>query len=686
MPLQINDSILNFSPKPLDFKYCKFSAGRAVPYNGTADVLSAILPAYRYQGLTVLVTDSGTVKEFWFYGGMADTDLVIKAPSLAKVAYTGSYNDLLDLPPLPPPQVNVDWNATEGITEILNKPSQVSVFTNDAGYLTQVTAANGLSTVGNQVVLGQDIGDPNTLGALITPREIPFNGQSFQFSDPAGTITFSPVDLFFASSPDSGNNFHVDINANYNANISIADFTYGTPSITLNGGLSGGIANNPNSPRMEITATAFGGFTGTSAVYLYPGSEDDSFVPRVYLGNLDPSGRPQASIHRWDDLYQQALVLMNECYDSASFGIPGQGTLAVISQTWDTTAAPTLILGNVHNFFQAGAGAKLIDLQAGGVSKFSVVAQSGNTVIGSSDNGSFFQVQQPEVDDWTFFDGVNISSIWNTSLSPTLIRGNVTPTAYSGNASFLQFSLGGQEIYNAGIYGWSFTPVEGEDLIYFTDGTLGMQTINNDNYQVFLSARESAQLVLADLTGGLPYIQLTAGPGGRYSGFFQLGGEKGDLQFAAGNQQNGLFSMIPSNTSWPTSNFIFTTGGANVLDGGQAVQINQYPVQQEETTGALAVTSTWDTTGEPTLIKGAVTDTASGDNALVMDLEVNNTPVFTVDKQGQITTGDPGSGAAKWKLGKVLDQEGIVLNTQQFIEVTIDGQNYRLALIATTSG
>ena len=41
---------------------------------------------------------------------------------LANVALSGNYNDLLNKPTIPSPQVNADWNATSGMAEILNKP------------------------------------------------------------------------------------------------------------------------------------------------------------------------------------------------------------------------------------------------------------------------------------------------------------------------------------------------------------------------------------------------------------------------------------------------------------------------------------------------------------------------------------------------------------------------------------
>ena len=55
--------------------------------------------------------------------------LALKANSadLATVATTGDYNDLDNLPTIPAAQVNADWNATSGVTEILNKPTIPSI-------------------------------------------------------------------------------------------------------------------------------------------------------------------------------------------------------------------------------------------------------------------------------------------------------------------------------------------------------------------------------------------------------------------------------------------------------------------------------------------------------------------------------------------------------------------------------
>lgn len=43
--------------------------------------------------------------------------------NLATVASTGSYNDLSNKPTIPSAQVNSDWNAVSGVSQILNKPT-----------------------------------------------------------------------------------------------------------------------------------------------------------------------------------------------------------------------------------------------------------------------------------------------------------------------------------------------------------------------------------------------------------------------------------------------------------------------------------------------------------------------------------------------------------------------------------
>lgn len=48
---------------------------------------------------------------------------ILNKPNLAEVATSGSYNDLSDKPTIPAAQVPSDWNASSGVAQILNKPT-----------------------------------------------------------------------------------------------------------------------------------------------------------------------------------------------------------------------------------------------------------------------------------------------------------------------------------------------------------------------------------------------------------------------------------------------------------------------------------------------------------------------------------------------------------------------------------
>lgn len=66
-------------------------------------------------------------------------------PTLATVSTSGSYNDLSDKPTIPAAQIQVDWNATAGITSILNKPTLATVAT--TGTYSDLSGVPTLATV-----------------------------------------------------------------------------------------------------------------------------------------------------------------------------------------------------------------------------------------------------------------------------------------------------------------------------------------------------------------------------------------------------------------------------------------------------------------------------------------------------------------------------------------------------------
>lgn len=63
------------------------------------------------------------VQSDWNQTDNSQDDYIKNKPNLSAVATSGSYNDLSDKPTIPAAQVNADWNASSGVSEILNKPT-----------------------------------------------------------------------------------------------------------------------------------------------------------------------------------------------------------------------------------------------------------------------------------------------------------------------------------------------------------------------------------------------------------------------------------------------------------------------------------------------------------------------------------------------------------------------------------
>lgn len=105
---------------------------------------------------------------------------ILNKPTLATVATTGDYNDLLNLPTIPAAQVNSDWNAVSGVAEILNKPTIPDE-------LRDLTDVNIISPLQNDTLL------------FDTPSNQFINGQlgavaySNDYNDLSNTPTLPPV-------------------------------------------------------------------------------------------------------------------------------------------------------------------------------------------------------------------------------------------------------------------------------------------------------------------------------------------------------------------------------------------------------------------------------------------------------------------------------------------------------------
>lgn len=96
------------------------------------------------------------VQSDWTQATTTAVDYIKNKPSLATVATSGSYNDLSNKPTIPAAQVNSDWDAASGVAQILNKPSLAAVAT--SGSYTDLTDQPTIPTVNNATLTIQKNG------------------------------------------------------------------------------------------------------------------------------------------------------------------------------------------------------------------------------------------------------------------------------------------------------------------------------------------------------------------------------------------------------------------------------------------------------------------------------------------------------------------------------------------------
>ena len=81
------------------------------------------------------------VQSDWAETNTEAVSYIKNKPTLSIVATSGNYDDLLNKPTIPDAQVNSDWNASSGISQILNKPqmtTQTLTFVDENGTETNV--------------------------------------------------------------------------------------------------------------------------------------------------------------------------------------------------------------------------------------------------------------------------------------------------------------------------------------------------------------------------------------------------------------------------------------------------------------------------------------------------------------------------------------------------------------------
>jgi len=142
----------------------------------------------------------------------------------------------------------------------------------------------------------------------------------------------------------------------------------------------------------------------------------------------------------------------------------GAGSLVDLSQTWNNAAGnPTAIKLNVTNS-QSGSTAKLMDLQVGGESKFSV-SKTGNINFGSTSTQSLI-------------DGVS------NGVGNELIIGSIVSGVGIKNNVFMKTNY--LQMYLNSFFGWSVDPrLNTGDLTLYRDAASTLAQRNSTNSQTF---------------------------------------------------------------------------------------------------------------------------------------------------------------------------------------------------------
>jgi hypothetical protein len=230
---------------------------------------------------------------------------------------------------------------------------------------------------------------------------------------------------------------------------------------------------------------------------------------------------------------------------------------------------------------------------------------------------------------------LNLTQTWNTTGSPTAILLNVTNTASGASANLMDLQVGGATAFKIrkdgrlymGSADVGISPVDTSGVTSFS-GTNAAINFSSDNESGFgLYVRSVAAIERTSTSGESGVINLNNG----FSPTSGTGTFTGILFRATFNQTGGANGITrgihinPTLTSAADWRAIESTG--KVIFAGETLT-------GSAASSLLSMSQTWNTTGSPTAILLNVTNTASGSSANLMDLQVNGSSVFKVDKTG----------------------------------------------------
>ena len=279
---------------------------------------------------------------------------------------------------------------------------------------------------------------------------------------------------------------------------------------------------------------------------------------------------------------------------------------------------------------------------------------------------------------------LDLSQTWNTSGTPSAIRLNITDTASSSVSRLLDFRVGSNVVLQVskggaitfGSFGSSIpaigaaNPITGSDLAPRTAIYLGGSVTSNTGYGIYLTAQSGTRTTTSGTNGHI-YTRETFNPTGGTGTYDiltlgntinQTGGSNGITRGLYVNPTlTSAFDFRAIETT--VGNVTLNTVGGNTLIGTTtnagfkldvngtgrfqnqltlspptnttALSVSGYNVTGSSVQNGVDITGTWNTSGTPTLIRGNVTNTTSGTESNLIDLQVGGVSQFRVNRLGQ---------------------------------------------------
>ena len=328
-----------------------------------------------------------------------------------------------------------------------------------------------------------------------------------------------------------------------------------------------------------------------------------------------------------------------------------QGLSQLNTPTWND--AGTVFRANVTNVTDtaSAAGSKLLDLQVGGVSKFSVDA-AGTANIGSAVNsydltvGNVTNSLGIAVKNFGFIKAI-VGPYHTTYNSSYLLRWGSSTTASNSADLILGRDAAGTLAQRDGVNAQTYN-------IYntYTDATnyerahIGW----NDTADTFVIGTEagSGGGLVRPVEVAAPYLTLKQGADANQytqSGFKMYGFDDASdryLQIGVMSNWRGLLyssvGYVHTSSLLPMAPRTGSLGGDSNIWGevwGAEVNIDQGPITDDAP--ALDITSTWNDAADTfTLVKADVTNTASAADSKLLDLQVGGASKFGVDATGEV--------------------------------------------------